>query len=339
MRVRASAWLLAAAVAGLGLAAGCTALPGPAWWAPEVQGPPRAPQGAGLSGGTEVQGPPRESWRRLRSAGTEPARHVIRLDEPPTAASTAAAASTPASTAAPPAPTAAPPASTPPAADEVALRGALLDRLHAQLQARPLDDAVRHRLALEYQAAGDPVEAHRVLEAQRQAPGAPMAWGLARAMNHLELGEEDRAAEALEAALGRLRRDGPLAVRQARFCTRVLSYGVYTPFKADVFQGDQPVLVYLELEHFACAAEAALYRVDLDVGLEVTDRHGTVRWERPEFQRVEHRTTSPLRDFFLALTGLRVPRGLDPGPHRYTVRVRDRIKDSSAEVSLPFEVR
>ncbi len=148
---------------------------------------------------------------------------------------------------------------------------------------------------------------------------------------------QDSAAMAdhLDSLLG----SQTLHIAKVRLCKNVSGFGVYDPFETTTFLAgrEQPLIVYLELEHFRVVDQGDYQQVRLSQEVELyTDADGLRVWHQPAQQIVDN-SHNRRRDFFTVQL-LRLPQRLGVGKFRLKVRVTDQHGGSFDEVSVPIDL-
>jgi len=199
-------------------------------------------------------------------------------------------------------------------------------RVRLAMTALALDAPGEAALALE--ALGGPVRDER-LELRRLALSGLAAWSGA--------GDKAGAERLFEELLNRAAAGRRLELRSPALVDRVTCYGRYDERAAKAVRPGETVMAYCEVLNFrdlptpsgehlaaldiALAFEEELVKADRRGAREVERR--TVK-ELPDFDRVRHRTRSPLRDLHLVVR-FRVPAELVPGrDYALRITVRDR---------------
>jgi hypothetical protein len=149
-----------------------------------------------------------------------------------------------------------------------------------------------------------------------------------------------RAAEAkpaLAEALTRLGETAPLFVRNATFCTEVISFARIKPFDKNEFVADQEVLLYGELENFVSEPTANGFRTSVRSAYEILDSLGR-QIARREFAPTEECCKSVRHDFFMSYR-ICLPRQIVPGKYLLRLVVQDAVSQKIGQASLEFVVK
>lgn len=147
----------------------------------------------------------------------------------------------------------------------------------------------------------------------------------------------DRSAlgDRLSAIIG----EQPLAIRTIKLCDRVRSFGVYEELASDTFLAgrEQPMVVYIELDHFKSVKTGETHEVKLSQELVLyNESDGLAVWRQPEQQIVDE-SRNRRRDFYV-VQPTRLPARLGVGKFVLKVRVRDLHGGTRDEVSLPINI-
>ena len=147
----------------------------------------------------------------------------------------------------------------------------------------------------------------------------------------------DRSAlgDRLSAIIG----EQPLAIRTIKLCDRVRSFGVYEELASDTFLAgrEQPMVVYVELDHFKSVKTGEMHEVKLYQELVLyNESDGLAVWRQPEQQIVDE-SRNRRRDFYV-VQPTRLPARLGVGKFVLKVRVRDLHGGTRDEVSLPINI-
>jgi len=145
------------------------------------------------------------------------------------------------------------------------------------------------------------------------------------------------AKVALTEALAKLGEAAPLLVRNATFCTEVLSFGCIKRFDKCEFFQDQNVLLYAELENFTSEPIEKGFRTSLRSGYQIVDRLGQpVVWH--EFAPMQDHCKNARRDFFIAYH-VRLPKQIAPGKYMLRLLIQDTTRQKSGQASIEFTVK
>jgi len=145
------------------------------------------------------------------------------------------------------------------------------------------------------------------------------------------------AKPALSEALAKLGETAPLLVRNAAFCTQVLSFGCITRIEKYEFFQDQNVLLYAELENFVPEPIEKGFRTSLRSGYQILDNLGRqVVWR--EFAPTQDYCKNARRDFFIAYH-LRLPKQIAPGKYMLRLLIQDTTRLKTGQASIEFTVK
>jgi hypothetical protein len=147
----------------------------------------------------------------------------------------------------------------------------------------------------------------------------------------------DRAAlvERMNAIVG----EQPLSIRTIKLCDRVRGFGVYEELPGDTFLAgrEQPMVVYVELDHFKSVKTGESHQVKLTQELVLyNESDGLAVWRQPEEQIVDE-SRNKRRDFYV-VQPTRLPARLGVGKYVLKIRVRDVLGGTRDETSLPINV-
>ncbi|MBI3269761.1 MAG: hypothetical protein HYZ53_12115 [Planctomycetes bacterium] len=166
---------------------------------------------------------------------------------------------------------------------------------------------------------------------------------LVKEIVHDQVGDEAEALRILELHWNNLRRDLPLTLTTASFCTAVEGFGRYVPERRREFRAGQQVAVYCELDNFECRRLASdRFQVSVHADFEVLlpgPEERTVPLPGPEryLRDQDWLTERPLHDLWFGLR-LQLPANLIPGPYLLRVVVHDMQAEKKAEARLPFRI-
>lgn len=212
------------------------------------------------------------------------------------------------------------------AAEPDALRAAATLRMLYVLGGRR-DDALR------------PIEG---LPAAEQAYWTEQLYGLSTwlegAAPHADAADRaTRAREHLDRALASLSQASRLVVRNVHFCTKVESFGLYTPFAKPEFTPGQAFLLYAEVENFGHETTAEGHRTALVGSYQVFDARGN-RVASETFELAEETCRTPRRDYFVCFRQ-QMPDRLFEGPHKLQLTIEDRLSNKLGQATIEFTVR
>lgn len=146
-----------------------------------------------------------------------------------------------------------------------------------------------------------------------------------------------------------------LALPTVALCTRVESFGRYTPFGGNRFLAGRvnPAIVYAEVEHFTQLAatdlgitslpdlgtlDAGSLLVELSIATELFHADGSRQWRSGEAIIRDHARTRR-RDFYV-VQWVDLPANLSVGRYNLKITLRDRLSPDRAEIEsvLPIEI-
>jgi len=147
--------------------------------------------------------------------------------------------------------------------------------------------------------------------------------------------DRNALGDRLNAIIG----EQPLAIRNVKLCDRVRSFGVYEELPGTTFLAgrEQPMVVYVELDHFKSVKTGAIHEVKLSQELVLyNDADGLAVWRQPEQQIVDE-SRNQRRDFYV-VQPTRLPARLGVGKFVLKVRVRDIHGGTRDEVRVPINL-
>jgi hypothetical protein len=145
------------------------------------------------------------------------------------------------------------------------------------------------------------------------------------------------AKPALTEALVRLGEASPLLIRNATFCTEVISFGCFKKFDKYEFTQDQNLLLYAELENFTSEPIEKGFRTSLCSGYQILDHLGQ-QVERHEFPASQDYCRNARHDFFIAYR-LRLPKQIAAGKYLLRLLIQDTARQKTGQASIEFTVK
>jgi hypothetical protein len=140
----------------------------------------------------------------------------------------------------------------------------------------------------------------------------------------------------LQAASDHLANVSALDVRNLAFCSKVDSFGTYTPFKSTAFKPGQSILLYVEIDNFSVEQVGDIYRTELLAEYTIVDAAGTrINSKLPV---VKEECRNRRHDYFIAYE-LLVPKDLPAGKYALQLVVEDVKGQKSSQASIDFSVR
>ena len=222
-----------------------------------------------------------------------------------------------------------------------------IEALEAETSASPPtpgDVTQQARLRLLYAVAGRHEEAARpILDAtpatqqflSKELEGLGVWLDAERVSDPIRRAVE--AKPALTEALSHLGETAPLMVRNATFCSEVLSFGSFKKVDKYEFCQDQNVLLYAELENFSSEPIEKGFRTSLRSGYQILDHLGRqVVWH--EFPPTQDFCKHPRRDFFIAYH-LRLPTQMPPDKYLLRLLIQDTARQKSGQASIEFTIK
>ena len=128
-----------------------------------------------------------------------------------------------------------------------------------------------------------------------------------------------------------------IGIREVKFCRTVSGFGVYDPFESTTFMAgiEQPLIVYVELDHFNSLLDGSHYRVQLTQEVELyTDADGIRVWHLPR-ENIIDKSRNKRRDFFTVQL-IHLPARLGVGKYRLKVRIHDVNGGGYDETTVPI---
>lgn len=159
----------------------------------------------------------------------------------------------------------------------------------------------------------------------------------AKAEALLEQGDPVAAVEALDQAMEEIWRRSPLVFRKTLFVEDSAGFGVYRERESNVFEPDEPLIVYAEPIGFAYGENAiGGGEIALVTDFVLTDTSGEVLYSQDDFLPVSLPVRYHNREFQMKLTVKLT--GLPVGKYIAKFHVRDKHSDKTGDFELPFEV-
>jgi hypothetical protein len=149
-----------------------------------------------------------------------------------------------------------------------------------------------------------------------------------------------RAAEAkqhLSEAFTRIGEMAPLQVRNLSFCTKVQSYGCYTPFKKYEFLPNQEVLLYAEVDNFGIESTPKGYHTSLRSSYQILDKNGQ-RIADHANSTTEEYCQNPRRDFFIGYQ-IQMPPRINPGVYTLQLTIEDMKSQKVGQASVELTIK
>lgn len=128
-----------------------------------------------------------------------------------------------------------------------------------------------------------------------------------------------------------------IGISEVKFCRTVSGFGVYEPFESTTFMAgiEQPLIVYVELDHFNSLLDGSHYRVQLTQEVELyTDADGIRVWHLPR-ENIIDKSRNKRRDFFTVQL-IHLPARLGVGKYRLKVRIHDVNGGGYDETTVPI---
>ena len=148
------------------------------------------------------------------------------------------------------------------------------------------------------------------------------------------------ALSHLNQAASGLRNSADLLLRSECFCRKVDGFGQYETFEDSLFEPQQQVLVYCELENFTPLQETAFgdtnFKTKISSSFWITNAQGETV-QTTDYPAVTDNARNLRRDFFMHLP-IRFA-DLEPGSYELQVEVRDFGSGKSAKLDAPLQFR
>ncbi len=145
------------------------------------------------------------------------------------------------------------------------------------------------------------------------------------------------AKPALTEALAKLGETAPLMIRNATFCTQVLSFGSFKKVDKYEFLQGQKLLLYAELDNFTSERIDKGFRTSLRSGYQILDHLGR-QVASHEFPPSQDFCKSSRRDFFIAYH-LRLPEQIGAGKYLLRLLIQDTARQKTGQASIEFTVK
>jgi hypothetical protein len=210
--------------------------------------------------------------------------------------------------------------------------------------ATPVDVAQHARLRMLYAAAGRREDAARPIPDVSPATQQFLSKELEGLGTWLDAEQvADPARRAIEAkpalleALAKLGETAPLLVRNAAFCSEVLSFACIKRFDKNEFVANQELLLYAEPENMVSEPAERGFHTSLRSAYEILDDLGR-QVVRRDFAATEEYCKSARRDFFVSYR-LRLPRQIAPGKFLLRLMIQDAISQKNGQASIEFAVK
>jgi hypothetical protein len=149
---------------------------------------------------------------------------------------------------------------------------------------------------------------------------------------------DDSASNVLELKekIIELQNQGTLGIKNLSPCSQITTIGSYTPILEAKFKQNEFLLVYFEPLNFSTARPNGMYEVWLTEDMLILDEKVQTLLEKPGVVQTHYTSASPILDIYFnnRIEFESVPAG------KYILKVvlYDKIKNTSASESLPFEV-
>ncbi|MFQ5438017.1 MAG: hypothetical protein ACE5DK_04210 [Paracoccaceae bacterium] len=155
------------------------------------------------------------------------------------------------------------------------------------------------------------------------------------AINYVVDGKSADSRAAMQNAAADLWLQAPLAFSKAIFVSReTVRFGAYDERPDNVFEHDEPLLVYAEPVSYGWRKEGDFHVTDLVVDAALLSDGGQTLWKKEAFGRFNLKSRYRMMEFLLNLR-LDVD-GLTAGNYVLQYKVTDKVRDNSATIELPF---
>ncbi len=289
----------------------------------------------------------------------QPVESNVITDQPATMApDSATLAPAPAITIAPSTPPAQPARAPAPAETPLQRRERLITELAALAPtnlatSRPLTDSLRAllwRSSIQSDPASSIAAAARAFANQAMTLRASLDTADARAIDATDrllrdlatASDHERIKAAIAEAHAALSSSESLTLPAAQLCTRIESYGRFTPIETTILPAGKPLvaLLYTEVDGFTNAtidapgmdASGTRFTIHLSQELALYSEMGTVVWSTPR-QSLKEESRNRRRDFFTTQR-VDLPASLAPGKYTLKLTLRDELKNAVAERTI-----
>ena len=214
-----------------------------------------------------------------------------------------------------------------------------------ELATEPFDEVRRaaylrllHLIAEDTDSAVKPIES---LESREQEFWSHHLHGLALYLDRDGMPVRDRrvalALRELREAASYLAETSTLDLRGLAFCSAVDSYGVYTVFKANEFEPDQEVLLYVEVDSFSSKRAADGYVTSLQGSYQIFDATGR-RVGDHTFPIEQETCRNRRRDYFIPYR-MWMPKKIYPGNYVLQLTIEDTPAQKFGQSSVQFSIK
>lgn len=145
------------------------------------------------------------------------------------------------------------------------------------------------------------------------------------------------ALRSLRQAVDQLANDSVLDVRNLTFCREVQSFGRFSEFAKPEFLADQEVLLYVEVDNFACQTVDGGFETELRGSYEIFDRAGQ-RVASQDLPADKQRCRNRRRDYFIAYRAY-MPKRIAPGAYTLQITIEDQKGHKFGQSSTEFVVK
>ncbi|GAA0773069.1 hypothetical protein E1180_11010 [Roseibium denhamense] len=154
----------------------------------------------------------------------------------------------------------------------------------------------------------------------------------------LSEGNASKAITLMREALVDVWAQAPMSVQTAIFVAAPADgFGIYTAKDGTVFNGGEPILVYLEPVGFLWKRQGDLYTSLLTVDFDLTSPDGKVLAGQKGFGRFDFKSRVPNTEYMANLT-LNVS-GAPAGDYVLVLTVNDENGGESVKVEMPFSIQ
>ncbi|MEI8146310.1 MAG: hypothetical protein WCH83_12685 [Alphaproteobacteria bacterium] len=176
----------------------------------------------------------------------------------------------------------------------------------------------------------------------QQAPAAPTAVDIGahtrRALEAAGAGRSTEALDALDEAAIAIWEKMPLTIRRATFVAEEpQGYGVFNARDSQIFEPNQPMLVYAEVAGQGWRRSGDIFRTDLVLDFELRTREGQALVAQQGFNTVATASRRRNREFFVYVTYSFA--GIEPGDYVVRTTIRDRAGSKQTSFDLTFSIR
>ena len=133
-----------------------------------------------------------------------------------------------------------------------------------------------------------------------------------------------------------LQNKGTLGIKNFLPCSQISTLGSYTPLAEAKFKQNETLYVYFEPVNFSTSKTQGIYEIWLTEDILILNDKGETLMEKPGIMENHYTSASPILDIYFNnhVEFDSVP----AGKYIFKVILYDKLKNTSASESLPFEV-